>query len=550
MSDRDKARSLHGVAPSSGAVAQGGRLRWLFSSLASALVVVLVVAGLVYVISRHTDSDGDGLTDHVEKSGWRTVSGFAYTTDPDAADTDGDGLGDADEAGMVVSGSGDSTLYAGVSDPTKTDSDDDGLVDAVEIGEWLSTDGEAFRTEPMEPDTDGDGLIDGDEAGEEVSLADDRVVYALFSNPLTADTDGDDLSDAQEADLSLNAFERDSDGDSLEDGREVEHFGTAPDAADTDGDGFNDGFEIENQAARGLDPLWPDVKVDSSTYKTEFLQGLVVGEFAPGDSLAWMAGNLVSTGSSAVPGVGWIVGGAADLRDAVALAIRSDWVGASFSLVGAVPVTGDAASVPVKITKFVERHPALAPVVGSMIARLDWVPHNLKVAALRSPSPAHWDFLRNAGVSEKSLVRLQQGKTGVSFLAEAMEHLGHAQGERAHFFATSEDAEEFLAGLAREPATQVSFSTKDCDAVCNTLIREVDVFTNNVAHESKIGRVYLTPSIEKQIMSDHFLVEQGEIERAHWHFFPSSVSNTVGPSQQVIDVLNKLDIDYTIHLPA
>ena len=48
------------------------------------------------------DSDGDGLLDSVETSGWLTQRGTTYRTDPTKMDTDGDGLSDGEEAGALT----------------------------------------------------------------------------------------------------------------------------------------------------------------------------------------------------------------------------------------------------------------------------------------------------------------------------------------------------------------------------------------------------------------------------------------------------------------
>jgi hypothetical protein len=99
------------------------------------------------------DQDGDGLTNDQET---------ALGTDPEVADTDGDGLNDGDEVFI-------------------------------------------HHTNPLEPDTDGDGLTDG----EEINNVDDpatTLVPAGASDALdpcsptasaacTADTDGDGLTD-------------------------------------------------------------------------------------------------------------------------------------------------------------------------------------------------------------------------------------------------------------------------------------------------------------------------------------------------------------------
>ncbi|RYF60602.1 MAG: hypothetical protein EOO27_05180, partial [Comamonadaceae bacterium] len=123
------------------------------------------------------DFDRDGLSNEVEAATWITRSG-AFRTNPEVADTDGDGLSDGEEAGELVAGQrGEEAVYLGFSDPTSVDSDGDGLSDAEEAD--LSVD-------PYERDTDGDGIPDG------------REVEAIGTAPETADTDGDGFEDGFE----------------------------------------------------------------------------------------------------------------------------------------------------------------------------------------------------------------------------------------------------------------------------------------------------------------------------------------------------------------
>ena len=119
------------------------------------------------------DTDGDGLYDNEEQAGYTVIIEMAngdvvtrqVTSDPDKADTDGDGLSDAVE------------LQYGMN-PRVTDTDGDGLDDNLELNTIFSN--------PFAQDSDQDGLQDGFEH------------FDLKTSPILADTDGDQLSDSQE----------------------------------------------------------------------------------------------------------------------------------------------------------------------------------------------------------------------------------------------------------------------------------------------------------------------------------------------------------------
>ena len=228
---------------------------------------VTAKAGINFYFGRSgsEDGDNDGLTDDEERK---------FGTNPELADTDGDGLKDGDEVNLFKS------------DPLKIDPDDDGLADGEEILKYKTdplksdTDGDKipdgeevlkYNTDPLKADTDGDSLSDGDE------------ILTYNSNPLKVDSDGDGLSDWDEVmTYKTDPNKEDTDGDGLTDAQEVNEYKTDPLNADTDGDGLNDGAEV----VRKLDPLNPKDELVKGPGglergKTIILQGV---NFPPGNA--------------------------------------------------------------------------------------------------------------------------------------------------------------------------------------------------------------------------------------------------------------------------
>ncbi len=177
------------------------------------------------------DDDGDGLVNFQETTGW-SVTRYAVSTtpldqgastttdvtsDPDVADTDGDGLNDRIESELGT-------------DPRSADTDGDGLSDLAEV------DG---GTNPLDADTDDDLRSDAAETNTPLTIqVVGQAAYQVTTDPLVADVDFDDLVDGQE-----------------------QARGTDPTKADTDedGGGLNDGQEVT--VCAGIicrDPLTPD----------------------------------------------------------------------------------------------------------------------------------------------------------------------------------------------------------------------------------------------------------------------------------------------------
>ena len=255
-----------------------------------------------------SDADGDGLSAYLEQ--------VVYGTNPNAADTDGDGVTDAWEVGLgrfsIIQGGftweqartdakakgGDlaslpdenrwnrvmETLGANALDPYA------GLWigagDAAEEGNWTWVNGEAFvyqRWAATRPSTITGNTLDYAEvaggAGAEIGKWYDRAStttrdgYILetgyASNPTDADSDDDGLSDGQERTLGTNPLRLDTDGDGLGDSFEVK-FQLNPVKQDSDGDGIADGVEDEDgdtltnsqEAALGTSPHSGDSDAD------------------------------------------------------------------------------------------------------------------------------------------------------------------------------------------------------------------------------------------------------------------------------------------------
>ncbi|MCA9519079.1 MAG: hypothetical protein KC635_29290, partial [Myxococcales bacterium] len=148
------------------------------------------------------DGDGDGLPDAEEVRGWTirvdatgVPDGIVVRdvwSDPDLADTDGDGLSDREER-------------AAGSDPRSNDTDGDGLSDAEEVKRW--------GTNPASVDTDRDagGAAHGVPIpayfdGAELALTEDpldpegpEIPGRGATSPLLPDSDGDGVWDRDEA---------------------------------------------------------------------------------------------------------------------------------------------------------------------------------------------------------------------------------------------------------------------------------------------------------------------------------------------------------------
>jgi hypothetical protein len=206
--------------------------------------------GKLDVVNEDIDLDGNlDVNEDVDGDGLLGRALITSNTDPNFADSDGDGLSDGDEA------------YLHNTDFNLADSDNDGLSDGDEIN--------LYNSNPNSMDSDWDGFIDSDE------------VFLYGTSPSSWDSDNDGLSDSEEIfnTQTTDPNNSDSDGDGLDDFQEIT-YNTDPNIADTSGDGLKDG-EVVNA---GFDPT-----VDYSNLVNASRQGLT--DLRPGSTMIEVSGN-------------------------------------------------------------------------------------------------------------------------------------------------------------------------------------------------------------------------------------------------------------------
>lgn len=482
------------------------------------------------------DSDGDGLTDKFE------ITELASFTMPNTPDYDKDGVRDGDE-----------------------DVDGDGLTNLEE---------QTLGTSPTNPDTDGDGLKDGAEvdAGTDPLVFDQPRAPPVPGNlepivpaPTLTDTDGDGLEDIFEEEQGTDPARPDTDGDGLSDGVEIDQYNIDPTRADTDGDGLRDDYEVQHGADQGLHPAVPDERVSKWSYASDFALGFFAGEFAPRDSLAWLAGNLASGGLSLVPVVGWVLGGAADLRDAIAGLIHQDWIGAGLSGIGLIPYGGDAVAIPGKAAKFVLKYAHRLDGAIRMVAKWDKIPDRVKTLVFRAVLLGNYDKLRTGGLSEAMIIRLAKGsRTSLPRLAEALgDPLHRAGGAPAPWLNGGRAGEEWFARQMRDEgrfgARPPDTRTETPDGVRHPDYIEERPDGGDVAHEIKTGvpkpRTSEPDALLRQCRKDGYLLAQGLFADVVWHFLPFSSTNPTMPDQglgmdgDLLQCLRDHNIPFQIHPP-
>jgi hypothetical protein len=415
------------------------------------------------------------------------------------------------------------------------DTDGDGLTDCEEERGMRDSAGFlTFTSDPRNPDTDDDGLTDGEEIGERFPAGEgDGAVYTVFSDPRLADTDGDGLSDPQEADFGSRARSNETDGDGLGDLTEAE-IGTDPANPNTDGDGRDDGFEHANRNA-GFDPVVFTEEMGGLEYAWHTFLGATCGDICPQDSVAWLLGSI---------GSGIAIYG--DIRDLIVSVFKLDAVGFGINLVGVVPLGGDALKSVGKVVEFLRRVPKRVDDVLYTVLRSD-LPDWAKMRILETAFGGATGKLRAAAVPDDAIRRLASSRSSFRLLEGVLD--GAARVERSGFL-DWRAAEAALRTATGSLSKAKGFRT--IEGLRGTQgFRFVDAWDDvlKVAREAKTGFADLTPFIAKQIEKDVLLRARGTFSHVEWHFFPSSATSTLGPSQALLDALRANSIPYVVHLP-
>ncbi|WP_428262428.1 thrombospondin type 3 repeat-containing protein [Haliangium sp.] len=240
---------------------------------------------VVSVVATDTVSDGDndGIPDLIEAC--------ELGSDPADADSDDDGVGDAEDAdsdGDSQPDAGDSD-GDGLPDVLDPDSDNDGVFDGTELGvtsPGADTDVSAgvfvadadasITTDPRDPDSDAGGVDDGAEDPNH-----DGAVDAGETDPSAGgddiappDGDGDGLSDAEEGIFGTDPDDADSDDDGVVDGDEPNW------TTDVDGDGFNCVLDLDSDGDGVFDGT--EAGLSSAGADTDVSAGAFVADADPG----------------------------------------------------------------------------------------------------------------------------------------------------------------------------------------------------------------------------------------------------------------------------
>lgn len=252
-------------------------------------------------VGQGVDSDGDGLSNRLERRGVPTTEGLIQT-DPFEADTDNDGLSDSAELGPP-------TDFTELSDSTERELLRTLLAAGYDPANATGKIWTAPSSDPTTNDTDGDGLTDATETRTRTTVARtisrEDTVTVLESGTPSRSTLEDAYGTTQ---VSSDPWRYDTDSDGLSDGRE-RTLGTDPDRRDTDEDGIDDRTEVRTRNDPSLyDVRPPTIEVQYAFYRipetsldTTYEVNVIASDDAGVQRLALLKGGDVRTSKTFDP---------------------------------------------------------------------------------------------------------------------------------------------------------------------------------------------------------------------------------------------------------
>lgn len=434
------------------------------------------------------DSDKDGLNDCVEIQGaYSPGTGLRYTSDPNDADTDKDGLPDGEEVRPLNASAGIPTAsdtFEVLSDPAKADTDGDGLIDPAELDE---------ETSVWRSDTDADGLGDSEE-------------LSWTADPLAGDTDGDGYGDGTEAAQADAGFSPVVFDDPMSPDEWASEFAKGTALGDA-GDGTTVPYLLGT--------------ITSSATSFIPVVGWIVGAVLDlRDLIAnTVRGDWVAAGMS-LAGVVPYVGDTANI-----IAKVTKFLGRSAHLLD------DVVAAIAKLEDFPAS--ARAQIITGINNNWD---------ALRKASP---------GMTEASFLRLASSRQGAEHIVDSLKRSKMTVGESIPFVSHWRDAEDAVAGLLKVTADRRQLyrqapgftSGRVADMIDQTgIMREVK--SGFVPLRSRVIR-----QIEKDaaILADT-TGQNRNIRGVVWHFVGGR-TGSLGADPRVLDLLDAKGIPYVIHLP-
>lgn len=462
--------------------------------------------------------------------GWqRTVPASTIPTDDLTLDDDHDGLSNWIEIHGVTAGNKRGPLGLGVpdvfySDPENADSDGDGMLDGEELGK-------PYTAAELGGWTSDDPI----------------TVFNVVSDPSSTDGDRDGVDDVEEVDSNLNALDADEDSDGLNDSEERE-WGTFPMLADTDSDNYQDGFEA-HFVDSGFDPVNRNEMLPQQEWLADFALGAFCGDndVCRRDTIPWLVGNVLS--SIAIYGdvrdfVAGLLQG--NWLNAGVIAIGfipyfGDTAEAAAKIVRALShLKGEAAKAAVKMLRAAlgESDTAFIGVMrtldGGLIDKL--AAYGMSDASMaRVIINNDTALLKKIFESPRLLSKPPYPHGAPSFLAT---------GEAGETFLKKFLGVEEYKHTRLPPPDPIPGSLAGGrwpDAIVGT-------GTSQELHESKVGFVRGIFA-GTQVRKDAALVAAAKAKSATWHFFASDRTGKIGPSAELLRQLEEAGIDFYIHFP-